>query len=399
MTIEEIDGRVTLVRDGQPFVFKGVGGTTNLAELKARGGNAIRTWDADGIAPLMDEAHELGLGVVVGIWLAHQRHGYDHADPAQRREQIERVERFVREYRDHPALLAWGVGNEVEIEGSLTVALEQIQAAAAAIKRLDSDHPTIAVVAEIGDDKAARIQAECPDIDILGVNSYGGLPSLGERLREQGYTGLFAPMEFGPLGHWEADTTPWGAPFEQTSTEKAEYLASAYRRTIEANLGRGCVGSFAFLWGHKQERTATWYGMRLPTGETLGAVDVLQELWTGQRPENRAPRTSQISIGGEDDLVLAPGERYRFEIDATDPDGDKLKIEWAVKPESTARSSGGDYEESLEPVTLDIRADGHATADITMPGEPGAYRVFVWVRDGQGHAATANLPVFVGDPG
>ncbi|MEM7629850.1 MAG: glycoside hydrolase family 2 TIM barrel-domain containing protein [Planctomycetota bacterium] len=404
MVLEQEDGRFRLVREGSPFVIKGVGGTIRLAELKARGGNAIRTWDAEGIAPLMDEAHELGLGVMVGIWLEHQRHGYDHSDPEQRRKEIERVERLVKELRHHPALLGWGVGNELELGGDLDIALEQTQAAAAAIKRLDTDHPTMAVLTEIGDDKAIRVQRECPDIDILGINTYGGAVNLAERLEQQGFTGAFAVTEFGPLGHWETGATPWGAPFEQTSTEKAEFLRQNYEHTIVENLGTNCVGSFAFLWGHKQEKTATWFGMMLPTGETLAAVDVLQEMWTGSTPENRAPRVGPLSMPGVEGLTLEPGQRVRFQLEVSDPDGDPVEVSWRVKPESTDESMGGDFEQTLDPIELDIRKVGAAesvgasAAEITMPVEEGAYRVFVTVRDGQGHAGTANLPVFVGDP-
>ncbi|HCT45981.1 MAG TPA: glycosyl hydrolase, partial [Phycisphaerales bacterium] len=106
----------------------------------------------------------------------------DYDDPEQRAEELERVELLVREHREHPALLAWGVGNEVELGGDFDVALRQINDAAAIVRRLDPHHPRMAIIAEIGDDKAIRIQNECPDIDLIGINSYGGLASVPERL-------------------------------------------------------------------------------------------------------------------------------------------------------------------------------------------------------------------------
>jgi hypothetical protein len=29
---------------------------------------------------------------------------------------------------------------------------------------------------------------------------------------------------------------------------------------------------------------------------------------------------------------------------------------------------------------------------VTAPAKPGVYRLYVWVKDGKGHAATANQP-------
>jgi len=383
----------TIEKDGEPFVIHGVGGTGRLDLLKSYGGNAIRTWDAEGIGPLMDEAHELGISVLVGIWLHHQRHGYDHADEGMRREQNERVERFVREFRHHPALLGWGVGNEVELGGDMDIAIEQINAAAAIIKRLDPDHPTFAIIAGTGDDKAIRIQNECPQIDVLGVNAYGSMGRVAQDLKKQGYTGPYAITEFGPKGHWEAEKTSWDAPIEMSGAEKAVFVRRSYRRTIESNLDGPCVGSFAFLWGHKQERTETWYGLILPSGETIQSVDVLSEFWTGSPPENLAPIVRGIRINPDrSGSVFDAGQRVRCLVNASEPDGDTTRVEWRVFPESTAQSIGGDREEALRRLDLEIEPDGDA-AWITLPNEPGAYRIFVTVRDGKGHAGTANLPI------
>jgi hypothetical protein len=215
------------------------------------GGNSIRTWDGEGIDELLDRAHELGLTVTVGMWLQHERHGFDYDAPGNKEAQLAKVERIVRAYKDHPAVLMWGVGNEVEIGGDLDIALRTIEDAAAVIKSIDRDHPTMAVIAEIGSDKLIRVQNECPSIDVIGINAYGGLASIPERMTAQGYSGPYVITEFGPSGHWESPTTEWGAPIEPTSTEKARAYDRKYASGIEADLNHRCVGSYVFLWGRE----------------------------------------------------------------------------------------------------------------------------------------------------
>src|SRR5436305_489292 len=58
-----------LLRDGQPYFIKGAGGDGSRALLARAGGNSIRTWGADKLDKVLDEAHSHGLSVTVGIWL------------------------------------------------------------------------------------------------------------------------------------------------------------------------------------------------------------------------------------------------------------------------------------------------------------------------------------------
>ncbi|MBT8442609.1 MAG: hypothetical protein KJO76_09515, partial [Gammaproteobacteria bacterium] len=79
-----------LLRAGEPYFIRGAGGGGSLEQLAAAGANSVRTWGADDIDELLDEAHALGLTVTVGIWLGHERHGFDYNDDTQVREQLER---------------------------------------------------------------------------------------------------------------------------------------------------------------------------------------------------------------------------------------------------------------------------------------------------------------------
>lgn len=395
-TVEVVqrDGGWVLLRDGKPYTIRGAGGRHHLELLAEAGGNSIRTWDAKNIDDLLDQAHALGLSVTVGIWLEHERHGYDYDDPQVRETQLEKVRTSVLKYRDHPALLMWALGNEVELMGDEAKAFRAVEEAAAIAKELDPRHPRMAVVAEIGSDKAKRLREACRSIDVLGVNAYGGAASVPKRLTAQGWTGPYVITEFGPVGPWETGHTPWGAAFEPSSAEKASMYRRTQEQAVKAEMPGRCLGSYAFLWGHKQETTATWFGMFLDSGERTPTVDVMQEMWTGRPPENRAPLVGAMQIDLTA-LTARPGQEFHASVPVENEPEDQVRVVWVVRGESTDRKSGGDAEEGTPDIPGLIMDATETTATVRAPSEPGAYRLYVYIYDDRGGAGTANLPFLV----
>ena len=383
-----------LLRGGEPYRIRGAGGTASLQLLAAAGANSIRTWDAEGIENLLDEAHALGLSVTVGIWLGHERHGFNYRDEIQVREQLERARQIVLRYKDHPAVLLWGIGNEMEgfESGDDPVIWAAVNDVAAMVKQVDPAHPTMTVTAEIGGGRIKNLHERSPAIDIHGINSYGGTASLPRRLAEGGATKPYVVTEFGPLGPWEAPKTEWGAPYEQTSTEKAASYRQAYEVNDVGASGRS-LGSYAFVWGHKMEGTSTWFGMFLEDGARLSAVDVMTELWSGKPPVDLAPTVGRLTVEGQ--TKVDPGAEIHVGADVADPEGGRISVHWALRPESGDYVTGGDFRRAssdIEDVDIEGRADG---ATVSMPDEPGPYRLFLYAYDEAGNAATANVPLLV----
>ena len=97
--------------------------------------------------------------------------------------------------------------------------------------KLDANHPTMTVTAEIGGQRVPSIAKYCPDIDIHGINSYGGIFSVAKRYRELGGTKPFIITEFGPagaMGRRSAELLVKRAPIELTSTAKADVYRTAW---------------------------------------------------------------------------------------------------------------------------------------------------------------------------
>ncbi len=389
------DDGYTLLRDGEPYVVKGAGlSGIDVATLAVRGGNSLRTWGVETAQATLDDAQRHGLTVSLGLPVAAERFGFDYDDETSIAEQRQGVRDAVMAHRAHPALLAWIIGNELDMNFTNPRVYDEVNELSRMIHDLDPNHPTTTTITAMDEETVNLVRERAPDLDFLSIQAYGALflmPKAIHYLRK----GPFMVTEWGPLGHWEVGKTRWGAPIEQTSTEKAQHYLKGYQTLIEPFLGPG-LGSYAFLWGQKQERTHTWFSLFTPTGESTSAVDVLQYVWTGRASSNQAPLLESLTLArrpATDSVRLAAGKRYTAKVKVADPDGDPITFRWRIKPESAETVVGGDLEAEIEDIDGLIGDDAdQATVSILAPASPGAYRLYVMAYDGQGHAAHANIP-------
>jgi hypothetical protein len=145
--IEKTDTGFRMLRNGAPYTIRGAGGRRYMAQLAEAGGNSIRTWHARGMRATLDRAHELGLSVTYGMWLGHERHGFDYSNPQSIAKVTAEIREAVLTHRDHPALLMWGIGNEMEGDGSNPLIWKTVNDIAGLVKQLDPHHPTMTVIA------------------------------------------------------------------------------------------------------------------------------------------------------------------------------------------------------------------------------------------------------------
>lgn len=396
--VQDAAGRFILMRDDKSVHINGAGGTRHLKDLVKFGGNSIRTWGIDSLEekidgkPLLDYCHELGISVTVGIWVEHERHGFDYSDQAAVEGQRKIVRDAVIKYRGHPALLMWGLGNEMEgpqSDGRDVRIWKELNLLAGIIKKEDPNHPVMTVIAGAAESKVKGIIEYCPNIDVLGVNAYSGASGAVRTAKQAGWKKPFVLTEFGPQGHWEVSKTAWDAPIEPSSREKAgSYYATL---SLLADSPDICLGSYVFLWGQKQEVTSTWYGMFLASGEKLPTVDAVCRAWTGKWPENRSPKITTFDTPLRDASVT-PGQIVPAGVVTEDAESDSLQWEWFVVEESADRRVGGDLETAPPAVADAIMSHERGKAMIKAPSKPGAYRLFIVVRDGKGGASADNIP-------
>lgn len=400
--LRQVDGRWQVYRGGQPYVIRGAGLEFGSQEaLAAHGGNSFRTWRVENgresARSLLDRAQRNGLTVAMGIELGSERHGFDYNDKAAVARQLARVREEVLQHKDHPALLFWIIGNELNLHARNPAVWDAVNEISRMIHALDPNHPTLTALAGMNKNLIAEIRKRAPDLELIGVQMYADIVNLPRYLRECDWTGPYLVTEWGATGHWEVPKTAWGAPIEDDSTTKAEAYRKRYASVIASD-PRQCVGSYVFLWGQKQERTPTWYGMFLASGETTATVDVMHEIWTGRPPKNRSPRVQGVWLDGRtarDNVRLRAGQTCIARAAIDEPDGDPLTWFWEVLEESTDLKDGGDPETRPPSVPEAIPQPRAAEIRLVAPSRPGAYRLFVYAFDGQGHAAHANIPFYV----
>ena len=393
----------TLLRGGKPYTVKGAGMVVDdIARFAAHGGNSIRTWstswEGQDTRALLDSAHEHGVTVALGLAMAPERHGFDYDDAKAVAAQLEVMREEVLKYRDHPAVLLWVIGNELNHSYTNPRVYDAVNDVAEMIRELDPNHPTTTTTSGFKPEVNAEVLARAPSLDFISFQMYGSIFDLHARIARSGFDAPFLVTEWGAVGYWEMEKTDWGVPFETTSSEKADVFLKAYREVLQPLEGQ-LLGSYVFFWGQKQERTPTWFGMLTEDGNETEAVDVMQYAWTGEWPDNRTPRVERLLLDGKGDrtsVVLTAGQQYEAVFDVTDPEGGTLVYRWELKTESRATSEGGDYEEPIANLEGYLADPSAAKTRMTAP-PPGMYRLFAYADDDQLRVAHANMPFLVVD--
>ncbi|MCX2741192.1 glycoside hydrolase family 2 TIM barrel-domain containing protein [Pontibacter anaerobius] len=388
----------TLMRNGKPYFIKGAAGYDFYGRLSKYGGNSVRVWHTDNAQQILDSAHAHGLTVTLGLWLAREREGFNYYDKELVEQQREELREVVLKYKDHPALLMWGIGNELYAEGSNVKVWDAVNGIAEMIHEVDPDHPTTTTVMNVPHKVVNLIVKRAPALDILSINAFGAMHDLPQELARTDWEGPYLVSEFGARGYWESYFTWWMAPIEQTSSEKAEFARQRYEQAVLADTSR-CLGSYVFLWGNKQETTPTWFSLINAQGEETALVHEMRQLWGDSTSNlNMPPYIAYLKLNGKfafDQIYLKPGQTFEGAAYTFDPEQDSVKVQWEVLPEAEQQDGNADKQETPRPLANALVKQEGTKVWLQTPRKEGAYRLYLYLRDGQNNLSTANIPFYV----
>ncbi len=393
------NGDWQLLKNDQPFYIKGAVGGHSLEMLKEYGANSVRIRT---IQSHLDRAHQFGFTVMANLPIRGERNGMDWDDEKMEKEQIEKTIQIVENLMNHPALMFWSVGNELDwIPPGIPhnpQLWEHLNDLAREIKKVDPNHPVMTVIGSGRfERKIQQLAQQCPDMDLVGINTYGDIAKVTQLCRQY-WPKPYVVAEWGPTGHWQVPKTKWSAPIEQTSTQKAQVIFDRYTQIIQKDRSH-CLGSYVFYWAEKQETTHTWYGL-FRDGMKTESIDVMKYLWSGSWPANRSPAVLAITVEDFLDykhIILKPETTYEAQVYCYDCDYDPLTYTWEIRPEVEIpeNSYAGGLEKPAQPIIGLIADKQDRQIHFATPREEGAYRLFVQIEDGQKNAGYANIPFYV----
>jgi len=380
-----------LTVDGRPFTVQGltwgppVGeASTRMPELRAMGVNTVRTWGTDGTTrPLLDAAAANGVKVINGFWL--QPGGgpgsggcVDYVTDTNYKSTM-RAEflRWVNEYRDHPGVLMWNVGNEsilgmqncfsgARLEDQRVAYTRFVNEVARAIHAADPNHPVTSTDAWTGAWPYYRDHA--PDLDLYAVNSYGAVCDIQRTWVDGGYTKPYILTEGGPAGEWEVPDDHNGVPDEPSDVEKRDAYPAAWN-CLMAHDGVA-LGGTLFHYGTEQDFGGVWFNL-LPGNEKRLSYYSVARMYGGAAPSNTPPVISAMSDLGD----IPAGGRFTVDVSANDPDGDQ--IQYSLMLNGKYIDNAG----ALVPASF----TGSDPFTVTAPDRLGVWKLYVYARDGRGN--------------
>ncbi len=391
------------------FQIKGVCGDSDLDRLSKLGVNTVRGYtisSPEDVLEKLDHAHRLGMKMVVSEWLANQgknknRDGsvweYDYAVKGE--QLLENFIQKVEAIGDHPAILMWGLGNEVHLDEPY---LRVVNRMSLAIHERFPNHLTSLTVVNAMEPAIAAIKKFAPDIDVLGVQSYSRGAVRGSiKKTETLWRKPFYMSEFNTNGPWNFPNSEWGVALDEPVTKKVSDLKDCYAAIDASPL---CLGSTIFIWGHAVVYRPTYFSLLLdpePNGQPKkGTFDhlmmtpqaeVMVEHFTGKPiMGNRAPVLSKLEFdGGERSRLAKPDEPMTLRFAAEDPNHDKVEcVTWIL--DSSARK--------ITRVAGPFAQSSSQHAVINAPKTPGEYLLLVYAQDNKGGASASTLAFKVPGP-
>ncbi len=404
-TVKKNDNGWQLLVDDKLFEIKGVtfgyekdveNYDTYFKDLQFLGVNTIRTWaTGKNTKALLDAAHKHGIKIMMGIWMRHGRPGMEDDDRFNYLKDTKGMEAMysnaidvVAAYKGHPAVLTWGIGNEVYLntatdaeKEAYSILLERI---CSKIKTIDPNHPITSVEAwTFGLDWWEK---HVPSLDIYGLNSYGaGAGLLTEELEERNIDKPYIITEFGVTGEWDIQQERHGIKVEPNDQQKYNAIAMGYHDWIRPR--PACLGVYVFHYSNGDDHMAPWLFTHYK-GKYRPQYWAIREAYTGEKSVNNVPVINSFELPDE---ITKSGTWVPVILEASDIEKDSLTYNFVYNQRTGSRKR----RDQLPP--LQHRRNSTNGFEIEMPQEHGTIKVYATVSDSYGNVGIASTAMRVED--
>ena len=370
----------------------------NFRKLQQLGVDTIRTWGVNEETPaLLDLEQQFKIKVLLGLWLRHGRPGAEGDDDfnwiddeAGKQAQFDATLKHVRAFRSHPALWAWGLGNEV----TLNVGSEEekiayatfLEALCRAVKDCDPQHPTASVSAWTLD--VPYWQAHCPSLDLYGINVYGyAIYDLPWALRDLGVEKPYFLGEFGVTGEWSVPKDQHGVAVEPSDQEKYEMFATTLEDASRI-AGPSFLGAFLFNFEDKLDFAAIWLNLMVD-GKTRPSFWGARQAYSAQEPDVKLPTIASFAVEGEV-ACATPSQWITLNVIVASSEPGLVQTSFHFNQRAGSRVERDAvlqllHRPSLEPGTYDVQ----------LPQRTGATKLYVFAVDRWNNLAIASTSIMI----
>lgn len=219
--------------------------------LRAMGANTIRTWYQVLNKSFMDDLYNDGVDpiyVLMGFWINCKE---DYGSASIRQKYIDEFTDYVNEYKDHPSVLAWMIGNENNLGYCLgSYSLADYNSLANELARIayeiegENYHPVAIINGDLGgigetfyggDDKSLNYT------DFWGVNAYRG-KSFGSLFED------YSQLTGKPMVVTEYGTDALNnSNYEEMQETQVDWNIAQWKE-IEANTLGGTIMAYSDEW-------------------------------------------------------------------------------------------------------------------------------------------------------
>ena len=336
-TVTVSDGQLQV--GGKPFQIHGITYADKpkpedfkkMAELEV---NALRTWGTgDTTKTLLDLAEKHHMKVLLGIWMRHGRPGAEGDDSFNwtndekgKQAQMDSALNAVKKFKDHPAVLGWGVGNEVILniatEPEKEAYAKYLETVCKAIKQLDPNHPVASVSAWTTD--VPYWEKHCPSLDLYGINVYGyAVFAVPGELKKLGVKKPFFLGEFGATGEWELKPDSNGVRPEPKDEQKYETFAKGWPDVMKQS-GDQFAGGFLFNFGNQLSHPGIWLDFFINDAYRPSYWGA-RKAFTGKDPVNEPPVIDAFLLR-DPEKPRKPGEWIDVRLDVIDKENNPVEV-------------------------------------------------------------------------